>query len=69
MNVKLLGKINIRSFDDAKLSAAKKGTAAANADGDLGLESLTFISKADSPSGKPLLLVGFEVGGTSKCLN
>ena len=66
MNVKLLGEINTRSFDDAKLDAAKAGTAPANADGDLGPEGLTFIPSSDSPSGKPLLLVGFEVSGSSR---
>lgn len=64
--VKLLGEINTRSFDDSKLAAAKAGTSAANADGDLGPEGLTFVSSIDSPSGKPLLLVGFEVSGSSR---
>ncbi|MFZ2553366.1 choice-of-anchor I family protein [Psychrobacter urativorans] len=66
INVKLLGEINTRSFDDAKLSAAHAGTALANADGDLGPEGLTFVSSKNSPSGKPLLLVGFEVSGSSR---
>ncbi|WP_296404065.1 choice-of-anchor I family protein [Psychrobacter sp.] len=64
--VRFLGEINTRTFDDNKLKAAEKGSAPANADGDLGPEGLTFISAQNSPSGKPLLLVGFEVSGSSR---
>lgn len=63
-----LGDINTRTFDDAKMKAAKKGTNGAkpNADGDLGPEGLTFIPADKSPNGKPLLFVGFEVSGSSR---
>ncbi|MDO5768878.1 MAG: choice-of-anchor I family protein [Psychrobacter sp.] len=64
--VTLLGEINTRSFDNTKLKAVKDGSAIPNADGDLGPEGLTFVSAEASPSGKPLLLVGFEVSGTSR---
>jgi choice-of-anchor I-like protein len=33
--------------------------------GDLGPEGLTFIPAHDSPNGKPLLAVGFEISGTT----
>lgn len=35
-----------------------------SAAGDLGPESIKFVSAADSPSGQPLLIVGNEVSGT-----
>ncbi len=63
---KFMGEINTRTFDDKKLKAAEEGSAPANADGDLGPEGLTFISAEASPSGKPLLLVGYEVSGSSR---
>lgn len=65
-----LADINTRSFDDDKMDAAEDGTDGAlpNADGDLGPEGLTFISAEDSPNGKPLLLVGFEVSGSSRVI-
>ncbi len=36
-----------------------------SATGDLGPEGLKFVSAQDAPGGKPLLIVGFEVSGTT----
>ena len=33
--------------------------------GDLGPEGMTFVDVADSPNGKPLLIIGNEVSGTT----
>jgi hypothetical protein len=49
------GYINMRNF------AAANNTAAA---GDLGPEGIQFVSAADSPNGKPLLLLANEISGT-----
>ena len=36
--------------------------------GDLGPEGLVFIPASDSPNGKPLLLVGYEVSGSTSVI-
>lgn len=63
---KLIGYINTRTFNDTKMQLARDGLAPANNDGDLGPEGMTFIPAKQSPSGKPLLYVGYEVSGTSR---
>ncbi|WP_200932583.1 choice-of-anchor I family protein [Pseudorhodoferax sp. Leaf267] len=54
--------INSRDF-----SVAKPGDTAASLKqaGDLGPEGLAFVAAKDSPNGKPLLIVGHEVSGTT----
>ncbi len=49
------GYINVRNF------AAATNTAGA---GDLGPEGIQFVSAADSPNGKPLILLANEISGT-----
>jgi hypothetical protein len=48
--------VNTRDF----AGVPEDGTA-----GDLGPEGLTFIPASDSPNGRPLLAVGFEISGTT----
>ena len=51
--------INVRDFTaDVKTSAA----------GDLGPEGLAFIKAEDSPNGKPLLVIGNEISGSTRIL-
>lgn len=45
-------------------TTADPGTTLANA-GDLGPEGITFVSAENSPNGKPLLIIGNEVSGTT----
>jgi len=41
------------------------GDAEAGTAGDLGPEGLAFIPAAESPNGRPMLAVGFEISGTT----
>jgi hypothetical protein len=55
-NARFVQYINPRDF-----SAANNTSAA----GDLGPEGFKFVKAEDSPNGKPLLMVGNEVSGTT----
>ena len=45
---------------------AKKDSSGQSEQDDLGPETMAFIPASQSPTGKPLLLVAFEVSGTTR---
>jgi DNA-binding beta-propeller fold protein YncE len=57
--------LNNRNFDYAIEDRIDDGNAHAWAAGDLGPESILFISAEEAPDGRPLLLVANEVSGTT----
>jgi len=57
--------VNTRDFDIDPETAIEDEGEPASVAGDLAPEGLTFVPAADSPSGDPLLIVGYEVSGTT----
>jgi hypothetical protein len=61
----------VRDFDQPVCTAVSSTGGCANgtpnpAAGDLGPEGLAFVPAADSPNGKPLLIVGNEISGSTR---
>jgi predicted ribosomally synthesized peptide with SipW-like signal peptide len=57
--------INTRDFDVDPETAIEDNNQPASVAGDLAPEGLKFVPAAESPSGDPLLIVGYEVSGTT----
>ncbi|TNE75118.1 MAG: alkaline phosphatase [Gammaproteobacteria bacterium] len=57
--------LNNRDFDYAIEDDIDDGSEPAHAAGDLGPESILYVSAADAPGDRPLLIVGNEVSGTT----
>ncbi|MFB0983922.1 MAG: alkaline phosphatase, partial [Acinetobacter towneri] len=56
---------NDRKFGETRTSFDAEGNEVTVENSNLGPEGLIFIAAKDSPNGKPLLVVGNEVSGTT----